>query len=665
MRSHLLALVIVLKCISICTATSVDDAGSQALVLMQLGEMRSAVSVLANSNMVNDVSWRTAAAIACLSAGEFKGAYELAISALERYQDETLMLAAALSAIGCGDCEAAVQLLTQLVASQPKRHQVLPKLLLNLLGISTDIGDGLEACEEAAIFLNSFLLIQNAKFASAKENLQRLKEKIESRAKTHGSNAGAIVRFSLAIAENKRQLLMLTPHADVLPRDEIQRILTAAIGSKEPVYRTASIHRPPPVISSLTGERRSNGMRLVSGKVRISVDASALADASYVTFYVDCQPRHSTNRPPFVWEWDTSAETPGTHTLTIIVFRSDGSACAASSQKVFVTAPPANMHCLRRTSPNNAAVAPVIRRAMGTAISSAEQAHNESKPKSNECDAQSSLRVPFMRLIDVDPNAVECMLGFAYAASGDYHEAFHTLGKLYWRTRDEALLGQLLKLRQITIPRPASAPSLISSLQNRRRAVALTFDDGPRPPYTNRILELLSRYNSKATFFVVGEMVQLYPDLLRAVVNAGHEVGNHSYTHTPSRFLTKTEIDRELLLTDIAIAEACGVHPVFFRPPGGGTTDQLISALSGQHYLCALWNINIGSYRGTPQEIASQMLSAVRSGSIILMHNGMDMSVDVLPYLLEGLRALGYEVTSLGELLGMSNIRCNDLKAAR
>lgn len=661
----MLTAVLSLICVSAYTAPSAGDAGSQAFVLMQLGEIGAAAKALIDSSTPDDVMWRAAAAITCLSAGEFSGAYKIALSALEHCHDETLMLAAALSAIGCGDGEAAVQLLTQLVASQPKRHQILPRLLLNLLGVSADDGDGFEVCEEAALFLRSFLLMERGKLAPAKECLQRLRENITSRMKSPNFNSAAMLRISLAAVGGSVRLIMFTPHADALPRETVQHILTAALGSTDAVHRTAPIRRASPFLTlPLGGKPGGDEAKLVSGKTKISVDTSAFTNVSHVTFYVDCQPRYTATHPPFVWEWDTSNELPGIHTLAVIVFKCDGSTCAASSQKVFVVTPIEGAAHAKVRASSDVPTVPAIRRTSG-AKNTTELTQTGLRHTAMAYEMQQPFRMPPIRLIDVDSNSVEHLLGLVYAASGDYHEAFHILGKLYWRTRSESMLGQLLRLRQMMIPQYANMPLIVNSAPDRGKAVALTFDDGPRPPYTERILELLSRYNAKATFFVVGEMVQLYPELLRAIVNAGHEVGNHSYTHTPSRLLTKHDIDSELLLTDIVTSETCNIHPLLFRPPGGGISEQLISALSEQRYICSLWNINIGSYRGTPAEVASRMLNAVRSGSIILMHNGMDMSVDVLPYLLDGLRALGYKVTSLGELLGISSTSCDSLKQRR
>lgn len=664
----MLTVILTSICVVAYITPSTGDAGSQAFVLMQLGEMRAAASSLINADKFDDTAWRAAAAIVCLAAGEFKSAHKIALSALEHCQDETLMLTAALSAIGCGDTESAVQILTQLLALQPERHQVLPKLLLNFLGINTSCDGGIEVCEEAAAFLHSFLLMQRGKLTSAKECLQRLREDIANKKGSSSFNADAIVRISLVAVGDSAQLIMLTPYADAIPRETIQRILRAALGSTDLTYQTASIRRAPPTLNPSPKEKLSDGTKLVSGKTKVSVDTSSLTEASHATFYVDCQPRHTATNPPFMWEWDTSNEPPGTHTLTVIVFRRDGSVCAVSSQKVLVVKPLGNVTRVGMEPSNDVTAAPVIRRTVRTASDAAEQAKIEVSPTVNARSTQPYFRMPSIRLIDVDIDSIEHLLGLICAALGDHHEAFHILGKLYLRTRNETIRGQLLKLRQAMmsqILQRTGMPQIIGSITARGKAVALTFDDGPRPPYTERILELLSRYNAKATFFVVGEMVRLYPELLRAIVDAGHEVGNHSYTHTPSRMLTKSDIDSELLLTDIVISEACGIHPVLFRPPGGGMSEQLISALSEQRYSCILWNINIGSYRGTPREVASQMLRAVKNGSIILMHNGMDMSVDVLPHLLEGLRALGYEVTSLGEMLGISGASCDSLKRQR
>ena len=110
----------------------------------------------------------------------------------------------------------------------------------------------------------------------------------------------------------------------------------------------------------------------------------------------------------------------------------------------------------------------------------------------------------------------------------------------------------------------------------RRKEVALTFDDGPHPPFTGRLLDLLKQFNVHATFFVVGRKVDAAPEVLTRMIEEGHEVANHTYHHVNLKTLPPGLVENEIRLDNDAIRRACGRQPLFFRPPGGQRNGEVL-----------------------------------------------------------------------------------------
>jgi peptidoglycan/xylan/chitin deacetylase (PgdA/CDA1 family) len=192
--------------------------------------------------------------------------------------------------------------------------------------------------------------------------------------------------------------------------------------------------------------------------------------------------------------------------------------------------------------------------------------------------------------------------------------------------------------------------------------VALTFDDGPSP-YTAQVLDILARYQVKATFFVIGMNVEKYPDLVRRIVTEGHTIGNHTYSHpllgpleSPGRF--QHELDR----ADMAIQAATGVRPVLFRPPRGLRSPWMIHLALNKGYQVVMWSVSPDDWRRpSPAVITGRVLARVRPGAIILLHDGLETlgnphmqhTVDALPDIIEGLQARGYRLVTVPELMEM------------
>jgi peptidoglycan-N-acetylglucosamine deacetylase len=185
-----------------------------------------------------------------------------------------------------------------------------------------------------------------------------------------------------------------------------------------------------------------------------------------------------------------------------------------------------------------------------------------------------------------------------------------------------------------------------------KKEIALTFDDGPHPTYTPKLLAILKQFNAKATFFVVGEMAEKYPNLIRDEIAAGHSVGNHTYHH-----VNLTKISPEYVATEIkacgeVIRDITGKPPHLFRPPGGDFNRQVSMVSTALDYTTVLWTDDPGDY-ASPGEavINSRLMSSVNNGGIILIHDGIQQTIDVLPKILKVLQERGYKFVTIDEML--------------
>ena len=206
------------------------------------------------------------------------------------------------------------------------------------------------------------------------------------------------------------------------------------------------------------------------------------------------------------------------------------------------------------------------------------------------------------------------------------------------------------------------------------RQVALTFDDGPDPTWTPRVLDVLKRLNAKATFFMIGEAGQDNVGVMQRVYREGHEIGNHTFTHPDISEISNTQVDLQLTLTESLFGSKLGVHPLYFRPPYSidqepDTNDQAapVDRIQGLGYVIIGNKIDTNDWdehpRKTPQQIADSVLEQLagmdahpdRRGSIILLHDGggdRSATVAALPVLVNALRARGYEIVPVSQLLG-------------
>ena len=204
--------------------------------------------------------------------------------------------------------------------------------------------------------------------------------------------------------------------------------------------------------------------------------------------------------------------------------------------------------------------------------------------------------------------------------------------------------------------------------------LALTFDDGPDPQWTPKILDILKKYNVKAAFMVIGEEAQNNVGLLKRYVREGHEIGNHTFTHPDISEISDRQLELELNLTERLFGAELGLQPLYFRPPYSidqepDTNDQAAPAYRIQQMGYTIIGDKIDTEdwnehpRKKPQEIVDSVLAQLElmqqktwlRGSIILMHDGggdRSATVAALPLLIETLRARGYQLVPVSELMG-------------
>ncbi len=184
------------------------------------------------------------------------------------------------------------------------------------------------------------------------------------------------------------------------------------------------------------------------------------------------------------------------------------------------------------------------------------------------------------------------------------------------------------------------------------RVVALTFDDGPGP-HTRRLLDELAARSVRATFFLWGEHVAADPATVRATHEAGHALGNHSWSHPDLTTLSADEVGEQLDRTAAAIHAATGVTTHLFRPPFGAIDDQLLRLVGARGDAAILWDVDTRDWdHGDATATAAHALAGITPGSIVLMHDPLVSTVDAVPGIVDVLLAQGYTFVTVPELLG-------------
>ena len=203
-----------------------------------------------------------------------------------------------------------------------------------------------------------------------------------------------------------------------------------------------------------------------------------------------------------------------------------------------------------------------------------------------------------------------------------------------------------------------------------RPHVALTFDDGPNPHYTYRILSMLSTYQVKSTFFVVGQSTKNFPSVIDAIIRDGHELANHTFTHPRLDTLSEDGVSLEISSMQSLLHRISPHTTFYFRPPGGRYNQIVLNVLQRQNISMVLWDVNAGDYHmqkpdalvspypyahNTYQKSAESMVRHIvkktQNGSIILLHNTDGETIRAIPMIIQQLRQKGFSFVTLNQLL--------------
>lgn len=189
----------------------------------------------------------------------------------------------------------------------------------------------------------------------------------------------------------------------------------------------------------------------------------------------------------------------------------------------------------------------------------------------------------------------------------------------------------------------------ICKLDPREKVVALTYDDGPEPAVTSSLLDVLKKYDAKACFFCIGQKAEWYPDIVRQIVDEGHQIGNHSYSHEGNFPLYgKSKMTEDLLKAQQILEGISGQKVRLFRPPFGVTNPIVGSVLKELRWTTVGWSIrSFDTQAQTTDKVLRRIKRKLKPGVIILMHDRMPFCAELTEKLLIYLKENGYKVVSL------------------
>ncbi len=194
------------------------------------------------------------------------------------------------------------------------------------------------------------------------------------------------------------------------------------------------------------------------------------------------------------------------------------------------------------------------------------------------------------------------------------------------------------------------------SPRNQEKVIALTFDDGPWPE-TPKVLTVLREFNVKATFFILGRNLPLYPDIIKQVVQEGHAVGNHTWTHSYPK-MEPQKAKAEIENTSAKLQLMTGLKTRLFRPPGGILNNGVAEYARSKNYAIIMWSIDTKDYQQASAEVlANRVLNQAHPGDIVLMHDGggnRSETIAALKIIIPELQKRGYRFVTVPELLNLA-----------
>lgn len=209
----------------------------------------------------------------------------------------------------------------------------------------------------------------------------------------------------------------------------------------------------------------------------------------------------------------------------------------------------------------------------------------------------------------------------------------------------------------VPFTRTESDGEVFSWVSNDSKMIALTFDDGPHPSYTEKLLDVLCENGVRATFFVIGENVEKRPELIKKIAEGGHEIGNHTFDHKSLQKKSETEIEDEIKRAENAVLQATGNRPSVLRPPEGKYSEKVVSVAEKLGYSVVLWSVDTRDWaHRSADAICRTVFGNVTSGDIILCHDfisGESHTADALGNLIPKLKEEGYTFVTVSELISL------------
>ena len=185
----------------------------------------------------------------------------------------------------------------------------------------------------------------------------------------------------------------------------------------------------------------------------------------------------------------------------------------------------------------------------------------------------------------------------------------------------------------------------------REKLLALTFDDGPHPDFTPKLLEILKSEKVVATFFVIGKMVEKHPELVKELDEAGMEIANHTFSHVTLTKIPYAEILTEYRANNELVERVINKRMAYCRPPGGDYDPDVIAAATAEKLKTVLWTDDPGDYASPGVSVIEQRtLSKLSNGGIILLHDGVQQTLEMLPQIIQYAKRQGYRFVSVSEL---------------
>ncbi len=233
------------------------------------------------------------------------------------------------------------------------------------------------------------------------------------------------------------------------------------------------------------------------------------------------------------------------------------------------------------------------------------------------------------------------------------------------------MLGPLCTAAGISIAATAAYQSMsptaqwygetFAGINSTSKQLALTYDDGPNDPHTFRLLDVLANHNVHATFFLIGRYVRQRPDIVREIRQAGHVIGNHTFTHPLLIFQPEREIKRQLAECSQAISDAAGEHSDLFRPPFGGRRPAVLRIARQLGLEPVMWNVTGYDWNAPSAEyIQLKVARRIRGGSVILLHDGghkqsgadRSRTIAASDKMISKYKSEGYEFVTIPQMIG-------------